>query len=81
MSDETTHEDPKPQHLHLITSRFNWDWRRENPVEILILVFALTFFFFLPRAGCGVTPEGGDNVSDAPGASASAEEAAVAPVE
>ena len=29
-----------PVHLNLITSRLNWDWRRENPVELVILVFA-----------------------------------------
>lgn len=48
-------EKRSPQHLKLINSSFNWDWRRENPVEIIVLVFVLLFFFFLPRAGCGVT--------------------------
>jgi hypothetical protein len=27
-------------------------------VEIIVLVFVLSFFFFLPRAGCGITAQG-----------------------
>ena len=44
-----------PQHLHMFNSRFTWDWRRENPVELVLLVFAMAFFFMMPRGGCGIT--------------------------
>lgn len=49
-------DERKPQHLHFINSRLRWDWRRENPVEIILLVFTLVFFFTIPRGGCGITP-------------------------
>lgn len=52
---ETTQAEA-PQHLHLITSSLRWDWRRENPAEVVIVVFALLLFFLMPRGGCGVTP-------------------------
>jgi hypothetical protein len=53
-----TSEKRSPQHLKLINTGLNWDWRRESPVEIILLVFVLLFFFFLPREGCGVTTLG-----------------------
>lgn len=53
-----TSEKRSPQHLRLLNPGLNWDWRRENPVEIIVLVFVLSFFFFLPRAGCGITAQG-----------------------
>jgi|GEM_PF-3250904 hypothetical protein len=48
-------EKKTPQHLKMFADGFRWDWRRENPVEIVILVFGICIFFLLPRAGCGVT--------------------------
>lgn len=45
----------KPQHLHLITSSLRWDWRKENPVELVLLVFIFVVFLAMPRAGCGVS--------------------------
>ena len=47
--------DHKPSHLRLITSSLRWDWRRENPVELVVLVFFFAIFFTLPRVGCGVS--------------------------
>ena len=46
-----------PQHINMFStsSLLNWDWRRENPVELVLLVFVLCAFFFLPRAGCGIS--------------------------
>lgn len=44
-----------PQHLHFLSSGLKWDWRKENAVELILLVFLLAFFFTLPRAGCGIT--------------------------
>ena len=54
---ETT-QAQQPQHLHLITSGLRWDWRRENPAEVVIVVFALMLFFLMPRGGCGITQPG-----------------------
>ncbi len=48
-------ENKTPQHLHFLNSALRWDWRKEDAVELILLVFLLTFFFALPRAGCGVT--------------------------
>ena len=48
-------EQKAPQHLHFLNSGLNWDWRKENAVELILLVFLLAFFFTLPRAGCGIT--------------------------
>jgi len=58
MSDEKK----KPQHLKMFSDGFHWDWRRENPVEIIIIVFGLCIFFLMPRAGCGVTSSNVKNV-------------------
>ena len=44
-----------PQHMQLITSGLRWDWRKENPIELVLLVFILAVFFTFPRQGCGVT--------------------------
>lgn len=32
-----------------------WDWWRENPIEIILVIFILVFFFAFPRQGCGIT--------------------------
>lgn len=48
-------ENKKPQHVRFVESGLKWDWRKENAVELILLVFLLSFFFTLPRAGCGVT--------------------------
>lgn len=48
----------KPQHLHMITSSLRWDWRKENPVELVLLVFIVAVFLAMPRAGCGVSYKG-----------------------
>lgn len=63
-------DERKPQHLHFINSRLRWDWRRENPVEIILLVFTLVFFFTAPREGCGVTPAAQASAEAAPGVGA-----------
>ncbi len=54
-----------PPHLKLINSRLNWDWRKENPSELVVLVFILALFFTIPRAGCGITPEGAQAIEGA----------------
>lgn len=44
-----------PQHIQTRKAPFYWNWWRENPVEIILVVFILVLFFTLPRAGCGIT--------------------------
>lgn len=48
-------EKRSPEHLHFFKPGMRWDWRRENAVEVILVVFVLLFFFTLPRAGCGIT--------------------------
>lgn len=45
-----------PQYIAAKKKPFHWDWFRENPAEIILLVFILAFFFLTPWAGCGVSP-------------------------
>lgn len=47
--------DQAPQHIQTRKAPFYWNWWRENPVEIILVTFILVLFFFLPRAGCGIT--------------------------
>lgn len=54
----------------MITSSLRWDWRKENPVELVLLVFIVAVFLAMPRAGCGVSYKA------APGAQAPAAAAA-----
>ncbi len=42
-------------YLHTPDDGPRWDWWREDPVELILLVFILVLFFAFPRAGCGVT--------------------------
>lgn len=37
-------------------SGLTWDWWKENPVEIILVVFILVLFL-IPRTGCGITPK------------------------
>ena len=45
-----------PQYLKQKKTPLYWDWWRENPAEVILLVFILAFFFLTPWAGCGITP-------------------------
>jgi hypothetical protein len=50
----------EPQHLEIFDKKvpwYRWDWRKENPGEVILVVFGLLLFVFWPRTGCGVTPE------------------------
>ncbi len=61
--------DRKPQHLSMFNGSWvKWDWRKENPAEVVLVVFALTFFLLLPRQGCGVTQTGPPGASAPPAA-------------
>ena len=58
-------EREKP-YLHSSGRGMNWDWWRENPVEIILVVFILVLFFFfesLPPQGWGIDAGGGHPVA------------------
>ncbi len=53
-------ESREPQHLEMYDKKvpwYRWDWRKENPGEVILIVFGLAIFAFFPRVGCGVTSE------------------------
>jgi len=37
------------------TPVFRFNWWRESPVEIILVVFIVVGFFTFPRTGCGIT--------------------------
>ena len=43
-----------PDHLGRGDQTFYWDWRGENPVEVVLVLFILVMFFMFPRSGCGI---------------------------
>lgn len=45
-----------PQYIKRKKGPIYWDWWRESPGELVLLVFILVFFFLTPWTGCGVTP-------------------------
>lgn len=50
--------DREPQHLKMFDDkegRLRWDWRKENPGEVVAVILLLAFILALPKAGCGVT--------------------------
>jgi hypothetical protein len=55
-----------PPHLGDDRPWIRWNWSREDPVEIVLLVFVLVLFFLLPRPGCGIDNKGGDVSDGAP---------------
>jgi len=34
---------------------WKWDWWGESPVELVLVVLVLSFFFAFPRTGLGIT--------------------------
>ncbi len=59
-------EREKP-YLSQKSAGFQWDWWKESPVEIILVVFILVLFL-IPRAGCGITPKGDLAAAPAPAA-------------
>jgi hypothetical protein len=51
-------------------SFLNWNWRRESPPEIVLVIFILVLFFTIPKEGCGVDKTQGDGVQVDPTADA-----------
>lgn len=47
--------DKSPQFLHRKKASIYWNWWRENPTEIVLVIFIITLFAFTPWTGCGVT--------------------------
>jgi len=47
-------DDNSPDHLGRKGNSLYWDWRGEDPVEIVLVLFILVLFFMLPRPHCGV---------------------------
>lgn len=45
----------------MINSRLSWDWRKESPVELVLLVFIFAILFTIPKQGCGITKDAGIN--------------------
>lgn len=50
--DKSDHLGHRPDHLY-------WDWSRESPVEIVLVIFILVLFFMIPRSGCGIDNQEG----------------------
>lgn len=46
-------DDDSPEHLGRSGQSLYWDWRGEDPVEIVLVLFILVLFFMLPRPSCG----------------------------
>lgn len=47
--------DKEPQFIQRKKTPIFWDWWRENPAEIVLVIFIITFFALTPWTGCGVT--------------------------
>lgn len=48
-------EREKP-YLSKKSTGLSWDWWKESPIEIILVVFILVLFL-VPRQGCGITPK------------------------
>lgn len=46
-----------PEPLGTRNKRLYWDWWRENPVELVLVVLILVLFVFVPWQGCGITEQ------------------------
>ena len=50
-------EEQAPQYLKPQKKRVYWDWWRENPAEIILLIFIISLFAFIPWEGCGISEQ------------------------
>ena len=46
-----------PQHIANKKRGVYWDWWRENPVELLLVLFIIVLFMAVPWEGCGMTEQ------------------------
>lgn len=37
--------------------RIYWDWWRENPVELVLVILIIVLFVMVPWQGCGITEQ------------------------
>lgn len=47
--------DESPLHLGQKKKRIYWDWWRENPVELVLVVLTIVLFAAVPWQGCGIS--------------------------
>ena len=47
-------DDERHQNLSQKEGSRVWNWRGENPIEVVLVAFILILFFTLPRTGCGI---------------------------
>ena len=45
---------------------WKWDWWSENPIELVIVVLFVVFFFAFPGTGMGITPTADPNLPVTP---------------
>ena len=53
-------EEQSPQHLGRKNKRLYWDWWRENPVELVLVVLIIMAFALVPWEGCGISEQSVD---------------------
>lgn len=46
-----------PQYIEKQKQPVYWDWWRENPVEIVLVVLIITLFALAPWEGCGISEQ------------------------
>lgn len=45
--------------------RIYWDWWRENPVELVLVILIIVLFVMVPWEGCGITEQDPDEPVEA----------------
>ncbi len=45
---------------------WKWDWWGESPIELVVVILFLAFFFAFPRTGLGISPVVDGNPTSAP---------------
>ena len=52
-----------PQYIEKERKTVYWDWWRENPVEIILVVFIIALFALAPWEGCGLSEQPVDSAN------------------
>ena len=52
-------EERTPQYIQPKSDKRSvyWDWWRENPAEIVLVVFIIALFALVPWEGCGISEQ------------------------
>ncbi len=52
-------EENAPQYIQTKPQdrRLYWDWWRENPAEIVLVIFIIALFALVPWEGCGISEQ------------------------